>query len=126
MSMSDARPSRFRDLSTWDAVIAATFGIAVSEGAGALGRVSGAGQIGTGMLAAGLLLGVRLCWPMRSSEWFWPYAATMFCIDAGAVAAVHWTQIWVPALALSPLAFLQVWLFVKGAGRLASRKGCDH
>ncbi|RYF21654.1 MAG: hypothetical protein EOO77_05600, partial [Oxalobacteraceae bacterium] len=55
--MSDARPSGFRDLSTWDAVIAATFGIAVSEGVGALGRVSGAGQIGTGMLAAGLLLG---------------------------------------------------------------------
>ena len=124
--MDDPRHSRFRDLSTWDVVFAAAFGIALSEGASAIGWVSGAGQISTAMLTMGSLLGVRLCWPMRRSEWFWPYAVAMFCIDIGVVGAAHWTQNCVPALALSPLAFLQAWVFVKGADWLTGRSNYER
>lgn len=63
---------------------------------------------------------------MRRSKWFWPYAVAMFCIDIGAVVAVHRTQTWVPALALSSLAFVQVWLFVKGADWLAGQRDYER
>lgn len=114
--------SRYRDLSNWDALFAAVFGIFVSEIAATQGLVSGAGQIGTGMLSAGLFVSIRLCWPLSSRSWFWPMTIVMSLLDAAFVAAVAWTDDWIPALALAPLTFVQVWLFLKVSSALAARE----
>lgn len=113
--------SSYRDLSNWDALFAAVIGIVISEVAATQGIVSGAGQIGTGMLSAGLFVSIRLCWPMSSRSWFWPMTIVMSLVDAAFVAAVSWTDDWIPALALAPLTFVQVWLFLKVALALAAR-----
>lgn len=117
-----AETRRFQDLSNWDALFAAAFGIAVSEAAASQSLVSGAGQVGTGMLAAGLFVSTRLCWPMARRAWFWPLAAGMAIVDAALIAAAHWTDNWVPALALSPLTFVEVWLFTRLASAFESNE----
>jgi hypothetical protein len=119
---SPAETRRFRDLSTWDALFAAVFGIAVSEAAASQMLVSGVGEVGTGMLATGLFASVRLCWPMSRRAWFWPLAAVMTLVDAAIVASVHWTNNWIPALALSPLMYVQVWVFTNLASAFASNE----
>lgn len=119
---SPAETRQFRDLSTWDALSAAVFGIAISEAAAVQSLVSGAGQVGTGMLAVGLFASVRLCWPMSRRPWFWPLVVVMALVDAAVVATAHWTNNWIPALALSPLTFVQVWLFAKLASAFASNE----
>lgn len=82
--------------------------------------MSGAGQVGAGMLAAGLFVSVRLCWPMARRAWFWPLAAGMALVDAALIAATQWIDKWVPAVALLPLTFVEVWLFTKLASAFES------
>jgi hypothetical protein len=105
MSVQSA-DKRFSDLSTAWVVTA------IGAGALCLFALGHFGFEAQGRIASfsvcSLVMTMRMCWPLNRRNWFWPTFLAIWALHAALVLLVDWPAPHYPALALAPLAAVDI------------------